>query len=191
MKLQSFLHFITKSSQHTPPYKYISRKLTFSAFQRYMGLGVWNRVILSKNSSARHRALLTFLHLKTPFVNEFFIILPTPSYQILHRFYVRLSKPTAQTPFLPWLMMNRPSFLSPLSGVAIPPEIHAPGAPTTLADATPPPLSNIPLQQQGSGVSSLTNALTAALASMHNNRDIDPTPQNGEHQFPDFSSPTT
>ena len=33
-----------------PPYKYISRKLTFSAFQRYMGLGVWHRVILSKNA---------------------------------------------------------------------------------------------------------------------------------------------
>jgi hypothetical protein len=79
--------------------------------------------------------------------------------------------------------------LPPLPGVAIPPEIHAPGTPTTLADATPPPQSNIALQQQGSGVSSLTNELTAVLASTRNERDIDPTPKKGKRQFPDFSRP--
>ena len=73
--------------------------------------------------------------------------------------------------------------LPPLPGVAIPPENRAPGTPTTLADATPPPLSNIPLQQQGSGVSSLTNALTAASASTHDDRDIDPTPKKGKKKF--------
>ena len=81
--------------------------------------------------------------------------------------------------------------LPPLPGVAIPPEIHAPGAPTTLADATPPPQSNIALQQQGSGVSSLTNALTVASASTHDDRDIDPTPQKGKQRFPDFLRPTS
>ena len=81
--------------------------------------------------------------------------------------------------------------LPPLPGVAIPPENRAPGTPTTLADATPPPLSNIPLQQQGSGVYSLTNALTAALASTRDDRDIDPTPKKGKRQFPDFSRPTS
>ena len=81
--------------------------------------------------------------------------------------------------------------LPPLPGVAIPPENRAPGTPTTLADATPPPLSNIPLQQQGSGVSSLTNALTAASASTHDDRDIDPTPKKGKRKFPDFSRPTS
>jgi hypothetical protein len=89
---------------------------------------------------------------------------------------------------------NEPSIvpaLPPLPGVAIPPENSAPGTPTTLADATPPPLSNIPLQQQGSGVYSLTNALTAALASTRDDRDIDPTPKKGKRQFPDFSRPTS
>jgi hypothetical protein len=79
----------------------------------------------------------------------------------------------------------------PFPGVAIPPENRAPGTPTTLAAATPPPLSNIPLQQQGSGVSSLKNALTGASASTHDDRDIDPTPKKGKRQFPDFSRPTS
>ena len=55
--------------------KYICRKLTFSAFQRYKGLGVWHQVILSKNALARHIALLTFSHFKTLFVNGFFFII--------------------------------------------------------------------------------------------------------------------
>ncbi len=88
---------------------------------------------------------------------------------------------------------NEPSIfpaLPPLPGVAIPPEIHAPGTPTTLADANPPLQSNIAFQQRGSGVSSLTNALTAALASTRDERDIDPTPKKGKRQFPDFLRPT-
>jgi hypothetical protein len=81
--------------------------------------------------------------------------------------------------------------LPPLPGAAIPPEIHAPRTPTTLANATPPPQPNIALQQQGSGVSSLTNALTAASAPAHDDMDIDPTPKKGKRQFPDFSRPTS
>ncbi len=40
-------------------------------------------------------------------------------------------------------------------------------------------------------MSSLTNELTAALASARNERDIDPTPKKGKWQFPDFSCPTS
>ena len=87
---------------------------------------------------------------------------------------------------------NEPSFvlaLPPLPGVAIPPEIHAPGSPTTLADATPLLQSTIALQQQGSGVSSLKNTLTAASVSMRNDRDIDCTLKRGKRNFSDFLRP--
>ena len=90
---------------------------------------------------------------------------------------------------------DEPSFvpalppLPPLPGVAIPPEIHAPGTPTTLADATPLLQSTIALQQQGSGVSSLTNALTAASALMRDDRDIECTSKRGKRNFPDFLCP--
>ena len=40
-------------------------------------------------------------------------------------------------------------------------------------------------------MSSLTNALTAASASTHDDRDIDPTPKKGKRKFPDFSRPTS
>ena len=87
---------------------------------------------------------------------------------------------------------NEPSFvpaLHPLPGVAIPPEIHAPGTTTTLANVTPPLQSTIALQQQGSGVSSLTNALTVESESIRNDRDINCTPKRGKRNFPDFLPP--
>ncbi len=84
--------------------------------------------------------------------------------------------------------MNHPSFWYSTLPT---PRCCYPGTPTTLADAFPLPLSNIPLQQQGSGVSSLTNALTEESASTHDDRDIDPAPQKSKRQFPDFSSPTS